>query len=277
MSGSHRPSPAWAPSEAEAPKTPRERSERPEGDTRGRLLRAALRLFAAQGFVATSTRDIAEAAQANVAAISYHFGDKAGLYAAAFTEPFGDPAEDVAALADPELTLPEALRLFLAGFVEPLRADDISRDCVKLHFREMLEPSGLWQQELELGIRPSHEALVKVLRRHLGLAEADQELHRLALAIAGLGVHLHVGREVADTLAPALHVGPHAVDDWAASLLRYAMAMVHSEAERRQRLAATFAMTDPSSQGNAGPPQVSLSPSGGGPGAARPGGPSEER
>jgi AcrR family transcriptional regulator len=51
-------------------------------DTRGRILDAALELFAASGFEGASTRTIAERAGANLPAIQYYFGSKEGLYRA---------------------------------------------------------------------------------------------------------------------------------------------------------------------------------------------------
>jgi TetR/AcrR family transcriptional regulator, regulator of cefoperazone and chloramphenicol sensitivity len=202
---------------------------------RERLLRGALALFAQHGYAQASTRDIAEAAGTNVAAISYYFGDKAGLYRAVFLEPMGDPADEIARFADPTLSLDEALRGFFTGFVEPLRHGDLMRQCMKLHMREMVEPSGLWAHEIEHVIRPQHDALVALLVRALGLRRADDELLRLAVAIAGLGVHLHVSRDVVDALAPRLHQGPAAIDRWLDALVMYAAAMV--EAERRRRAA----------------------------------------
>jgi AcrR family transcriptional regulator len=51
--------------------------------TRDALVRAAIDTFGREGFAAASTRAIAEAAGVNQALISYHFGGKPGLYAAA--------------------------------------------------------------------------------------------------------------------------------------------------------------------------------------------------
>jgi TetR/AcrR family transcriptional regulator, regulator of cefoperazone and chloramphenicol sensitivity len=51
-------------------------------ETRERILRAALELFAANGFEGASTRTIAEKAQVNLPAIQYYFGSKEGLYRA---------------------------------------------------------------------------------------------------------------------------------------------------------------------------------------------------
>ena len=49
-------------------------------DTRDRILDAARHLFAEHGYEGTSIRDITIAAEANVAAVGYHFGSKEGLY-----------------------------------------------------------------------------------------------------------------------------------------------------------------------------------------------------
>ena len=202
-------------------------------DARERLLTAGIRLFAQQGFARTSTRELAEAAQVNVAAISYYFGDKAGLYRAAFFAPCGTPEVDVAAIVDPQLSLPQVLRGFYDLFLEPLTHGEQLRLCMKLRFREMLEPTGLWDEEVALGIAPMHHALVQRLCQHLGLAQPDDDVQRLAVALAGLGVHMHVGRDITDRVAPGLMDGPGAITTWADRLQCYALGMVQAEIERR--------------------------------------------
>jgi AcrR family transcriptional regulator len=54
------------------------------GPARERILSNAERVFGAHGFDGASIRQIAEAANAPVALIGYHFGSKAGLYRAVF-------------------------------------------------------------------------------------------------------------------------------------------------------------------------------------------------
>lgn len=53
-----------------------------KNNTRGVLIRVAGKLFARKGFEGTSIREICTAAETNVSAIHYHFGDKIGLYKA---------------------------------------------------------------------------------------------------------------------------------------------------------------------------------------------------
>lgn len=210
-----------------------------QADARSRLLDAGLRLFAQQGYAETSTRELAEAAGVNIASISYYFGDKAGLYRAVFLEPMkGRPsADELARIGDPAQPLESVLAAFYDGFLEPLKEGEVSRQCMKLHFREMLEPTGLWDEEVAHGIRPVHDALVARLQVELGLTGArgakDDDLLRLALSIEGLGVHMHVGRDVIDTLAPGLTDTPADFDRWRERLVMYARAMIEAERMRR--------------------------------------------
>jgi AcrR family transcriptional regulator len=210
------------------------RSTRSDGEqSRERLLHAALSLFAHQGFTKTSTREIAEAAGTNLAAIKYYFGDKAGLYRAVFFELQSKPEEEIRRYSGEALSLRDALRGLYLGFLEPLKQGELTTLCMKLHMREMLEPTGLWSEEIEQGIRPMHEALVQVLSRHVGVAQPDDEIQRLAVSVSALGVHLHVGRDVTDALAPTLNNAPDALDRWLDTLVMYAEAMVAAEVHRR--------------------------------------------
>jgi TetR/AcrR family transcriptional regulator, regulator of cefoperazone and chloramphenicol sensitivity len=203
-------------------------------ESRQRLLQAALRCFAEHGFEKTSTRMIADAAQANVAAIRYYFGDKAGIYRAAFIEPMGQPQDDIALFDDPKLTLEQALQGLYSGFIEPLKQGELVQLCTKLHMREMVEPTGLWQQEIDHGITPYHKALVKVLCRHLGITKEDDDVHRLALCIVAQAVFLYMGREVLQAVRPRLVSSPAALDVMGQRLTQYALALVQAEQQRRQ-------------------------------------------
>ncbi len=220
------------------PPPPRSPSSSGEPDpARARLLRAGLRLFAQQGFATTTTRELALAAGVNVAAISYYFGDKAGLYRAVFFEPLADIDDDITALAAAPLTLEDALRAYYAHFLKPLSEGEDGLQCVKLRMREMIEPTGLWDQKINEAIRPMHQAMVARLCRHLGLDQPDDDLHRLVICLSALGVHLHLGRDVTDAVAPQLNQAPDAAERWADCLLRQGLAMVAHEQQRRAALA----------------------------------------
>ena len=211
------------------------RGQRADGvKARQLLLHAALRLFAEKGFSKTSTREIALAASANIAAISYYFGDKAGLYRAAFTEPLGCAKDQRALYDQPEFTLRQSLQAFIGSLLAPMKQGELVQQCMRLHFREMLEPTGLWAEEITHDIKPAHAALVAVLARHLGLSMADDGLHRLAFSITGLPLQLFMARDCVQAIRPQLIDSPEAIDAWVGQMVRYAEAMVSIEAAQRQ-------------------------------------------
>ena len=216
------------------PSPPQAKTLRSDGvEARNRLLDAALALFAEKGFAKTSTREIAQAAQVNIASISYYFGDKAGLYKAVFTDPRSNPTVPPEHIDNPNQPLEWSLGNLMRSFVEPLKQGHLVQQCMKLHFREMLEPTGIWQQEVDCTIKPAHNALVAALCRHLGLATPDDDIHRLALSIAGLGLMLQICTDVTSAVRPGLIASHAALDIYGERLVGYAMALTAAETARR--------------------------------------------
>jgi AcrR family transcriptional regulator len=82
----------------------------PRGDaTREALIRAAIEIFARDGFHAAGTRTLAESAGVNQALIGYHFGGKQGLYFAVFEHIAARLRERIGPLAGQiEISLAEA-------------------------------------------------------------------------------------------------------------------------------------------------------------------------
>ncbi len=199
-------------------------------ETRTRLLDAALALFAEQGFAKTSTREIALAAQVNISAISYYFGNKQGLYTALFEDPRINPPSTLPL----DVSLKEVIDYALRTMTQQLKQGDLARQCVKLFMREMLAPTGLWQAEIENNIKPAHLGLVDALCRHLGVTP-DDDIHRLAFSIAGLGVMLQLSSDVYAGIRPSVIHSADAIDAYTERLIGYALAMVDAEAHRRQQ------------------------------------------
>lgn len=81
-----------------APEAPRRGPGGPGGlpATAARILTVARQLFAERGYEGTTIRDITTGAEANVAAVTYHFGSKEGLYADVLRSQVGPMARRVA-------------------------------------------------------------------------------------------------------------------------------------------------------------------------------------
>jgi AcrR family transcriptional regulator len=221
------------------PKKPTaEKVQRIDGqEARERLLTCALKLFAEKGFASTSTREIALAAQVNISAISYYFGDKANLYRTVFNDPRCNPTIHPSQFLQADLSLRGGIELLIQTFVDSFKHGELAQNCMKLHIREMLEPTGLWTEEIDHQIKPAHKALVKFLARHLDVKREDDDLHRLAFALSGLALTLMVSSDVIFAVRPSLIAKEKAIDDYASRLVEYALCMC--EQERQRRLSAS--------------------------------------
>lgn len=209
------------------------RKSRSDGErSRERLLLAAMQLFGEQGFSRTTIREIAKAGNANVGAISYHFGDKAGLYDACFTALCKPIRDNIALYDQPHFTLREALFNYYRQMVAPLLAGQDAELFMRLFYREMLEPTGIWKREINNNIKPEHMALVSILCRHLRLSEADGKIHLLAYAISSMGAQMVTWRDVVKAITPELMASPDAIFAWVEQLVDMAEAMIESEKAR---------------------------------------------
>src|SRR5258707_13313302 len=100
--------------------------ESSEENTRDKILNAAGEVFAEQGFEGATIRAITERAGVNVAAVNYHFGDKAELYTRVVVDACSARAawRDVIAEApdSPEERLRSLIYHFLDYLLDPDRA-----------------------------------------------------------------------------------------------------------------------------------------------------------
>src|ERR1700743_1045524 len=92
-------------------------------DTRERIVRAAGEGFGRQGFDATTIRQITKRAGVNVAAVNYHFRDKAELYLRVLREAKALCSEIVSTdfQGEPEDHLRRFIFAFVRGLLDPAR------------------------------------------------------------------------------------------------------------------------------------------------------------
>jgi TetR/AcrR family transcriptional regulator, regulator of cefoperazone and chloramphenicol sensitivity len=201
---------------------------------RERLVAEATRIFSAKGYTAASTREICEAAQANLASIHYYFGDKEGLYRAVLTRPIDMMVEQFGRFDDPTLTFGQAMRKFLGAFLVHYMSEAEEAMVMRLHMREMLEPSSVFRDIVEGTILPHHNALVELLARHCALKKPDTELHQLAFALVAMAHDYCMSREFIKILAPDVLRRPRAAEKILDRLVGYSEALLaHEIAARR--------------------------------------------
>jgi len=91
--------------------------------TKDRILGAAEELFAQNGFVGTSLRQVTSRADVNIAAVNYHFGSKENLVNEVFRRRMDEmSAQRLARLEAAQSEAPGQLEPILAAFIEPALA-----------------------------------------------------------------------------------------------------------------------------------------------------------
>ena len=148
--------------------------------TRDRLLKAAERLFADRGFRKVTVREVCRAAHANVAAVNYHFGDKAGLYRAVVTFAMDVMREtnELSQRAGDGLSPEEQLRSFVRVFVTRLTGDGPNTWIHRLMAREMEQPTEALDLVMTHIVKPRLEYLSGVAGQLMGMPPDDPRVKR---------------------------------------------------------------------------------------------------
>lgn len=171
----------------------------PEG-TAAHLIVAALKLFGAKGFAATSTREIATAAGTNVASIAYHFGSKDGLRRACGQEVM----RRMEAATGPDL--PEAdlsperavivMQRMIRTMAEFLLTRCEAEDLIPFMLREMTENGPVLQDLYDSMIAPTHARFCRLWSVATG-QPPDTDITRLRVfSLVGPLLYFRIGRPI---------------------------------------------------------------------------------
>jgi len=191
--------------------------------TRGALLHAAADVFAEVGFRGATVRDICRRAGANVAAVSYHFGDKAGLYSEVLAEqsrlaqsrypvPTGDD--------DPAAQLGGFIRSFLQRVLSP----ELHARHGRIMAREMVEPTAALDRLVAEAIRPQSEMLREIVSSLLG-GSADPATVRLCgMSVVGQILFYCHCRPVIDRLFPGAELDATGLDRLTTHITAFSLA-----------------------------------------------------
>lgn len=172
--------------------------------TRQRLLEAAGEVFADLGFRKATVRDICARAQANVAAVSYHFGDKEKLYSEVLRYAHGCAI----AKYPPSLGLPphapaeERLHAFILSFLQRLMDEGRPAWHAKIMSREMAEPTGAMDSLVDEQIKPHFAYIRQVMTELLGRKADEQTLRLCCNSVVGQCLFYHFGQPVTRRLFP---------------------------------------------------------------------------
>lgn len=173
-----------------------------QAGARERIIDVAGELFAAQGFRATTVRDICGRAGMNVAAVNYYFRDKESLYAEVlqhahrYCEDRYPLDMGVAPGAGPEERLEGFVRSFLHRIV------DVGRPSWhwKLLAMEMADPTPALDLLVEQSVKPMFWEIVNITRELIGPGRSEREAIRCASSVVGQVLFYRHARSVIERL-----------------------------------------------------------------------------
>lgn len=170
------------------------RAQRDRGaETRTRLIEAALDVFGRYGFEGATTRQIAKEADANLAAIVYHFGSKEALHLAVaeyIVERTGSlVAPAMASAATPEASAtPEAARAtlqrLLGTYIDVILGTDEAERWARFIVREQLQPTEAFDVIYDF-MGGSHVLGTRLVATILGRDQEDEEIKLKVFTIMG--------------------------------------------------------------------------------------------
>lgn len=169
----------------------------PMDDTRTRLLDSAGSIFAEKGFEAATVREICQAAEANIAAVNYYFGEKEKLYLECVREAYcardeNEPMPDWPAQTPAETKLRDYVRTFLRR----LLAEGRPAWHFDLALREMAHPTAACVEIVREYIRPMAEVLREIVAE-LAPGRGDESHRRLiCFSIVGQCLFYHVHKPI---------------------------------------------------------------------------------
>ncbi len=162
--------------------------------TRQRLLASAAQVFAEKGFWETTHVEICQKAQANTAAVNYHFGSKENLYIEAWKYSFEKSMEAYPpdGGVPPEAPVQERLHGRILAFMQRI-ADPDSYEVEILH-KEMANPTGLLTGAVQQTMERMRQGLRSIVQELLGEKAGEQQVSFCVMSLVGqcFGPMLHL-------------------------------------------------------------------------------------
>lgn len=184
--------------------------------TRQQLLEVAGRVFAERGYVYATSKEICERAQANIAAVNYHFGGKDGLYAAVLEEAHARlvSIDIVTQITQSKGSAAEKLRLLLRKIVGEVAKRDDGAWELRVLSRELLAPTVLMDNMMKNQVAPKAKLVTGMIGDILGVPATHPAVSRSTVSIVGPCLFLLIANpDWQKKIFPALLTDPDALVD----------------------------------------------------------------
>ena len=191
-------------------------------ETRELILNAAGRIFAKNGFHATTVRQITREAGVNLAAVNYHFHDKQELYVSVLKRAHQAAAKT--AEADRADAPREQLRIFIRSFLAHLLDPNRPEWQGVLIAREMAQPTPALDRLATESIQPVKQRLVGIVSKLLGPGIPEARVNLSSASIIGQCLHYVHCREMITRLFPKAASLPRDIETLTGHIYEFSLA-----------------------------------------------------
>lgn len=196
-----------------------------QSETRKRLVEAAAEVFVEKGYRAATIRDICQRAGTNIAAVNYHFRDKATLYRELLleypTRTFQERPRG--AWMREGMSGEELLHGFVHDFLWRLLSPDRPAWHAILVVHEMTEPTDAFNAMVEQFIRPQVELLGKIVQQVAGQQMQPESVRRCIESIIPQVVFHVTCRQVILKLRPGRIYDAQEIDQLAWHITKFSV------------------------------------------------------
>ena len=194
---------------------------------REKILDAAGRVFAERGYRSATIRQICQAAEVNVAAVNYYFGDKELLYLETVKQAHRRLSAQFPLPPWPAETPPANK---LNGFIRAMLARMIGGKATpweqQLMLREVLHPTSACRELVEEYFRPQLDLLLSILGELLPDDTPPHQQRQVAFSIIGQCLFYRIAGDVVEMMAANDDQNYFAIDQLATHITRFSLAAI---------------------------------------------------
>ena len=174
-----------------------------DADTRARLLAVAGPVFAHSGFERATVREISRIAKVNLAAISYHFGDKMGLYLEVIRDVRKRRECSFPLPSDEHFSPDQRLRGRINLLLSRMLVEEDERNWeTQLLMREMQQPTAAFKEMVEQAFKPMMDQLCDIFSDLMPANCILIQRQKLAFSVIGQCLYYRVAKQTVRLLIP---------------------------------------------------------------------------
>lgn len=204
--------------------------------TKDRLLRAACTIFGEKGYHDATIAEICDNAEANIAAVNYHFGDKESLYEAVWRHAFSITASvyPLDGNLPEEATIEDYLYSYASAILHRIFSENEAGLFAKLLYREMAAPTLALEKIARDVLAPQSRHLLAIVKKALGEEVDENQLFLCKRSIIGQCAFYNFSRPLREQVIGRKTVSEEEIETIARHIARFSLGGLNATKEHLQ-------------------------------------------